>query len=312
VRPPEEPERRWRAARPIHLPGALDLATWRAEIRRTRGWFERLREGASFEHGFFARLAEGARFRRVGVSVDLGDTREIEKAHVDLASGRGALARDLYAKLSWISTDEGDDSLRIRFSFGSERLLDWTRDSKRATAADLLAQAVFPECAALTEERTLRRRIDTLAGRATRLSERIVYSNAPGGGAVFHHDAESSQLGVVYGQLSGQTGWLALPKQELAEEICELAREGRLAGIAGTPRRALDSLEGSHPPGFERLLNRSTRLTRRLVEHGHFYCLRAGDVLILPSPSKGAVCWHSVFSLGGAASLSHSYGIFRR
>ena len=66
-----------------------------------------------------------------GSSFDLGDEREIAKVHVD----RGP-HRDLWAKLSRISRDPRDASLRIRFSFGSERLGDWSEDEARACAAD--------------------------------------------------------------------------------------------------------------------------------------------------------------------------------
>ena len=74
-------------------------------------------------------------------------------------------------------------------------------------------------CAALTGCDPLVKGVADLAGTPVRFSERIVYSNSPGGGAVFHHDSEPDQVGVVYGQLAGETAWLALPKRELAAAV---------------------------------------------------------------------------------------------
>jgi hypothetical protein len=140
-----------------------------------------------------------------------------------------------------------------------------------------------------------------------RLSERILFANAPGGGAAFHHDAESAQLGVAYAQLAGRTAWLALPKRELAYVVAQLAA-GRLArSVAG--RRALRALD-RHSPSLERLLNSEARLTRTLAERGRLYVLAAGDILLLPSPGLDDSAWHSVFALGSRPSLALSFGIF--
>ncbi len=146
-------------------------------------------------------------------------------------------------------------------------------------------------------------------GRTVRLSERILFANAPGGGAAFHHDAETGQLGVAYAQLAGKTAWLALPKRELAEHVRRLA-SGPLARAFEGPARALRTLE-RHLPGVERLLNADPRLTRALAEAGRLYVLSAGDLLFLPSPGPDDVAWHSVFALGTRPSLALSFGIFR-
>jgi hypothetical protein len=144
-----------------------------------------------------------------------------------------------------------------------------------------------------------------------RLSERIVYSNAPGGGAVFHHDDEEHQLGVVFGQLAGETAWLALPKRELAAHVAACARSGALRRLAGTPRRALRALDRD-APALRALLDATPRFTARLVDHGALIHLRAGDALLLPTHGPDDTCWHAVFALGRRASLAHSYGIFAR
>jgi hypothetical protein len=252
------------------------------------------------------RLGRGARFTAAGVSVDAGDAREIEKFHVDAkdpAGGRFA-ARDLYAKLSWVSADARDRSLRIRFSFGSERLRDWRRSAARARWADAFAEATFPECAAITNNRALVRLVERLVGRPVRFSERILYANAPGGGAAFHHDAEPGQLGVVYAQLAGETGWIALRKRELAIFLAKRLRRA--------PARVLRQLDGHGDAALERELQSSMGLVRDLVAESHFYRLRAGDAILLPSHGPDDVAWHSVFALGRAPSLALSFGVFPR
>ncbi len=301
---------RWRAAEPVHVPGMItaELRSLSGPVRRTAALFDRLREGSDFAADVVRRLGAASPFRPMGSTVDLGDPREIEKVHADHA--RSPRAEDLYAKLSWISTDERDPSMRIRFSFGSESLDDWKTDPRRARAADLYAEAVFPECRSLSRHRRLFRLLRALTGGPARLSERIVFSNAPGGGAVFHHDAETDQLGVVYGQLTGRTAWLALPKTRLATLVHACAR-GALAETVSTPARALRALERHDLPALDRLLNRSPRFTRRLVEENALIVLRPGDVLLLPSHDRDRVCWHSVFALGRRPGVAHSYGIFR-
>jgi len=300
----------WEAAEPVWLRGALELARHRRDIASTVALFRRLRKGAALEPAVWRRLRPGRGFEPAGVSVDLGDPREIEKVHADLRRAGRLVARDLWAKLSRISPDPRDDSLRIRFSFGAERLDDWRTDLRRAVAADDFAEAVFPECALLARNRRVRGMLERWTGRPVRLSERIVFSNAPGGGATFHHDAEPDQLGVAYAQLTGRTAWLALPKRALAAEVARLARGSALESPAGTPARALRALDREDLPELDRLLNRSPRLTRRLVERGSLIVLSAGDVLLLPSHGPDEAAWHSVFALGVTPSVAHSYGVF--
>lgn len=305
-----EARERWEADEPIWLRGALELGRHSRDIARTVSLFRRLRTGAAFEPEVWRRVRPGRAFEPAGVSVDLGDVREIEKVHADLRRGGRTGARDLWAKLSRISTDARDDSLRIRFSFGAERLDDWRTDARRAAAADDFAEAVFPECALLARNRRVRKLLQGWTGRKVRLSERIVFSNAPGGGAAFHHDAEPGQLGVAYAQLTGRTAWLALPKRALAEEVARLVQGSALAPKAGTPARALRALDREDLPELDRLLNRTPRLTRRLVELGALIVLSAGDVLLLPSHGPDDAAWHSVFALGVTPSVAHSYGVF--
>ncbi len=306
---------RWSEDRPILLPGALFPALPRhaAAIRATLRLFERLRRGASFLDELWRRLGGRAGFSPAGATIDLSDPCEIEKVFADARRGGRVRARDLYAKLSWIARDGRDRSLRIRFSFGAEALADWQHETRRAPWSDRFAAALFPECAALAANRPLVRLVERLIGRGARFSERIVYSNAPGGGATFHHDDEERQLGVVFGQLAGETAWLALRKRELAAHVAASVAQGRspaLRARAGTPRRALRALDRQGDPALERLLNATPAFTRRLIEDAALFHLRTGDALLLPTHGPDDTCWHAVFALGKRPSLAHSYGIF--
>jgi len=283
------PEELWRRGEAIHLRRALSagVRSYAREIAASTRLFDRLRSGGEFGAELWARLEERPSILPAGSSVDLGDPREIEKVHADLRNH----STDLYAKLSWVSADPEDESLRIRFSFGSERLDDWHKDRRRSQAADRFAELAFPEIRVLGKDRALARLLEKCCGSRIRMSERIVYSNAPGGGAHFHHDLEVNQLGVAYAQLQGATAWLALPKWRLAEFSAPLDLE--------RPDARLD-----------RWLNSAPKLTRRLAEAGLLYVMRAGDVLLLPSPSGDLAAWHSVFAMGKRPSLSLSFGLF--
>lgn len=303
---PEKPPAAVDPGAPTHLPGILAAALegHRADVQRTLGLLEEIRSGATLAPHIHRRLRAQRRFRAAGTSVDLGEPREIEKVHADALTSqcRRRLVGDLYAKLSWVSTDRRDPSLRIRFSFGSERLRDWMKSPRRAVWADRYAQAVFPECAVLAENRPLHRWLRRRIGSGFRLSERIVYSNAPGGGAVFHHDAEPHQVGVIYGQLAGETLWLALPKRRLAQILApKLGRK---------PTQILHDLDGHGDRRLERALNESPQLVGELVAEGWCHRLRAGDAIHLPSPTEHDVAWHSVFGIGDSPSLALSFAIF--
>jgi hypothetical protein len=305
-----DPSGLWAAAEPLHFAGALRAAlrAHAADIRRTRRLFDRLGAGGEFRREIWRRLARRSGFVAGGASRDLADPKEVEKVHADLPrAGRDGV--DLWVKLSRISLDARDPSLRIRVSFGSELHDDWRKSPRRARAADALAEAVFPECRALARDGSARRFLRRATRGGVRLSERILFANAPGGGAAFHHDAETGQLGVAYAQLAGRTAWLALPKRELAGVAARLAA-GRLAARLRTARRSLRALDRGLPP-LERLLNADPRLTRALAAAGRLYVLAPGDLLLLPSPGPDDAAWHSVFALGRRASLALSFGIFR-
>lgn len=315
---PADFARRWRTCEPIPLRGALlaALPARRAAIASSLRLFESVRAGGGLQDFVHERTLRSRDFEPAGTAIDLADRREIEKVFVHARRAGRIAARDLYAKLSWIAHDPSDLSLRIRFSFGAEALLEWIGDARRAPWSDAFAERCFPECALLSRHARLARALERVLGAPARLSERIVYSNAPGGGAVFHHDDEPHQRGVVYGQLAGSTLWFALPKRRLAPLVAEWlsahAPRSALARRARTAELALRALESEDDAALARLLNETPSFARLLVERGHCLVLERGDALLLPSHGPDDACWHSVYAQGERASLAHSYGIFAR
>ncbi|MFN0206388.1 MAG: hypothetical protein ACKVS6_08765 [Planctomycetota bacterium] len=297
----------WKASRPIllHSAGARLVQKYNSEIDKTLELFEHLRNGGDFQQSMRERLGPLQQFKPGGAATDAGDDREIEKVfyHGCSQSGARVVARDLYAKLSWISRDQRDPSLRIRFSFGSERHLDWMKSPRRAVFADRYAEAAFPESKVISKNPALCRIVEKLTKRRVRYSERIIYNNAPGGGAVFHHDAEPLQIGVVYAQIAGETGWLALPKRTLASMLAKRLRRPE--------KKVLYQLDEPDAK-LEKLLNADADFVRELVESDHYYPLRAGDLLLLPSNGPDDTAWHSVIALGDTPSLALSFAIFPR
>jgi hypothetical protein len=303
---------RWKVDRPTHLLGALrsTLGAHAGPIARTLESFDALRaDELEFQDDVWERVGEEDVWEPAGASVDLGDEREVEKVFAHYRPADRRLARDLYGKLSWVSVDERDISMRVRFSFGSESLFEWMEDPTRAPYTDSFADAVFPECTAVTSNTEVMGLVSELVSEEIRLSERIMYNNAPGGGAIFHHDYEPKQLGVVFAQLEGETLWLALPKRELVDLILEHV-EGDLAKQLSTPEAVLKALGEEEQPELALLLNETPSFTRRLIERGHCFHLREGDVLLMPSHGPDDVCWHSVFALGESPSLALSSGVF--
>jgi hypothetical protein len=309
--PPEDPDRAWQEGAPIHVPGVLGealeevlddaLATWQA--------FEEFRGGARLLDEIDRRLVEAEEFLYAGSTFDLDEPREVEKVFVDVPAvhtSHGRRIRDLWAKLSWVADDERDLSMRIRLSFGHEATRDWLVPDVRALWSDRMIARAFPETRCVTGNDVI---ADFLAGvlpRPHRLGECIVYGNAPGGGAVFHHDADPGQRGVVFAQLLGATVWLACPRRELAERAATRAGVARLH----EPDAVLRAMDGGPDPELWALLNASPALTADLAAAGRMFLVRAGDVLLLPSIDAETCAWHAVFGVGTKPSLALSFGIF--
>ena len=298
----------WRAAEPLFFPGVLgDVdARWGREIGACLQMFDRLRgDESEFLDELEARLHDDDWLRYAGSTVDQDDPREIERCFVDAEVDGAPVAEDLWAKLAWITEDATDRSLRIRFSNGLDQLEEWmTTSDHTASWVDRFALHAFPECRAVLACAALRERLDHLVAQPHRLSERIVYNNAPNGGAAFHHDAEPGQLGVVFSQLEGRTAWFTLSKRRLAALLASYGW--------GSQRAAMAALDEASDPALLNVLNRDADFARLLAANGALFVLRAGDAIVLPSHGVDDVAWHSVLAVGDRPSLAHSYGIFPR
>tara|TARA_R110002072_G_scaffold27804_2_gene90195 strand:+ start:27834 stop:28994 length:1161 start_codon:yes stop_codon:yes gene_type:complete len=298
----------WRAGEPIFLPAVLGDATTRfaAEIDASLRMFDRLRDGGEFLPEIDARLADDLNFRYAGSTVDQEDPREVERLFVDAEIEGVVQAEDLWAKLAWITAeDPTDESLRIRFSNGLDQLEEWMLTSDlTASWVDQFALRAFPECEAVLRCKPLRERLDRLIARPHRLSERIIYNNAPNGGAIFHHDAEPSQLGVVFTQLEGRTAWFTLGKRRLAKLLVRFGMRSE--------HRAMTALNAADDRGLLEILNRDADFAALLAAHGALFLLQAGDSILLPTAGFDDTAWHSVLAVGDQPSIAHSYGIFGR
>lgn len=329
---------RWHAAKPIVRRKVIgkawrtvrDLAVDRMEL------YQRLIATAPGEvagvlrEELGSRLRPGSRFALGEAAASLADPeRDLARLAV---SCEGAEGQHLWTKLARLSTSPEDQSLRLRFSFGEEGPEDASHDEARHRLVRLLAEDLFPEAAHLANEKELAELIERLCGRGTFFTQHIAYWNAPGGGALFHHDSFDEdpahrQLGVTYVQLSGRTAWLALSIEDMAhrvEEFLELLEVGEMPwvkekladhdltpGMLGTlgTRELHDALARELAlPGCGRLAPLAgcgPEFTSLLADAGHAIVLRPGDAILLPNHGLASTAMHSVF----CASPEGAYGL---
>ena len=322
----------WLAARPLLLPvfAAAEVQQQAEHIRAALALYEAVLDGDSaadrFEQPpYAARLAP--RFEMLAASEDEGDPQEIETIEFDAVEDDEPVAENLWVKLSWLSFEDDDASLRFRFSFGLAGYEDVAADVARQQAAAELTEALFPESAVISANTRLAALLGAAVG-AERLGyvERIVYFNAPDGGAQFHQDVERGHLGVVFAQLHGGTGWLSLPKETLVDEIQGFLADGgneaalrtllpesvartHLFALGAERDRLATVLDEGDDDALEMLLNRCPAFTRQLVEHGHCYLLQPGDFILLPQHEAARCAWHSVFCLDEFAGEALSFAV---
>jgi hypothetical protein len=261
-------------------------------------------------------------FESLGSTINQGDQQEIETLVFDAVKDDHIIAEDLWMKVSWLSFVEDDPSLRFRFSFGVDLAEDVAADQHRQACAARLTDAVFPESRIITNNQALHQTLQSiLQTNKIQFVERIIYFNAPNGGAYLHHDLERGHAGVVYAQLSGQTYWLALPRQALLHEITEFVRQGkwpssvtptmqgRLRTLVEDPVALQNALSSFANDDLIHLINETAEFVQTLIKHGWGYQLESGDILLLPQENDELSCWHSVFCLGDEAGQALSFAI---
>lgn len=306
---------RWRRGQPIFLPSIVTdhLAQWHFAIKQSR----RLLTAAQKSQDLDALLSRAPfsavlrdKFEMLATSFDEQDPQEIATIEFDAVQNSSVIAENLWMKASWLSLTQCDQSLRFRFSFGLVNYEDVAADFNRECLAAALCEALFPESALVSKHPLLRHSLQT----ATQLNElyfveRIVYFNAPTGGALMHQDVERGHCGVVYVQASGRTVWFTLSTEELIAAIQTCARQS-------DPHRSLSSaqlttgLTSEEPPTWlTELLNNDAGFAAYLTKEGHGYVLNPGDALLLPQASVTHCAWHSVFCLGHKTGEGLSFAL---
>lgn len=314
-------ESAWERHEAVLLPGLLAdvLERYAPHIAQAHRLYQQTLDGETVADLLEAEPYAGRlqpEFDLSGSSFEDNDDQGIEKVYFDAWQDDDIVADDLWCKASWLSFDDEDGSLRFRFSFGMEGYEDVAADPERQAWAARLTDAVFPESAAITEHPGLRTVLErTLGSRAICFMERIVYFNAPNGGAQMHHDVERGHDGVVFAQLSGSTFWFALGKPVLMDEIdaylaqapADQWRELRaLCSDRAGLSRYLD--EQDHELA-EALIDRHPDFFRHLVERGYAYILQPGDVLLMRQNDLETCVWHSVICLGEEAGEGLSFAL---
>ncbi|HKI61013.1 MAG TPA: hypothetical protein VKA31_01855 [Mariprofundaceae bacterium] len=318
----------WNDDAAVMLPGVIPLASLQADIDRARDLMEQALSGAELADIFedADHLENMRTFPLVGVSSEDHDDQGLEKIYFDAEQDDELLAEGLWCKASWLSFCDDDASVRFRFSFGMEGFEDVAADPVSQHWAGELCQAVFPESRAITENSLILDHLRHLLGGEPAFVERIVYFNAPNGGAQMHHDVERGHDGVVFAQLSGATFWLALSKPRLIDELTafvsdpahaaavavvmpEVEDREKLAALIADRAALSEYMEEPDHELLEAIMDRSPDFIGHLVGRGYAHVLEAGDVLLMPQRDLDNCVWHCVFCLGDEAGEGLSFAV---
>jgi hypothetical protein len=321
------------SAAPVVLPAMANkkIRQYNAQIELTEALVAELLDGGDFADVFLQcqeRQSWREKFEFVCTSFDESDQQEIERLCFNVRGDNDSvLAEDIWMKASWLSFDEEDASLRFRFSFGMDFYEDVAKDVQRERYAAQLAEHFFPESAIITGNRHLIGNLQTILGQARlEFVERIIYFNAPNGGAKFHHDVERGHLGVCYAQVTGKTVWIALSKQALLNQMLTFidSPETKMTlqqldwpdelielTMAEKNNRLLwaDWMDEINHDVIDRLLNHTPSFIEQLVAAGHAYLLEPGDVILLPQDDLQQCAWHTVFCAGDEIGQGLSFAI---
>ena len=307
----------WENNQAIDLPALIkpQLTDYQAHIAKAHQYMVNILQGdaweALLEKHTHSRLAP--EFSCVAASIEEHDEQGIEKVYFDVEKDDAILAEDLWCKASWLSFHDEDASLRFRFSFGMEGYEDVAADPERQYWAGELCERIFPESSIITQNNTILDILSHILGKKPDFVERIVYFNAPNGGAQFHHDVERGHAGVVFAQLSGATFWLALDKQTLMDEIILFAHSNPVSHALQSliqHRQALsDAMEEPDHEAVENLIDQNRHFIQYLIQKGYSHRLEAGDVLLLPQRDLDSCVWHSVFTLGDMPGEALSFAV---
>jgi len=318
---------RWAEGKPCLLKYSIkpELCEYHDAINQSEHLVQQIYQGfdlqACIESSPYSERLLG-NFESLGSSVNEGEKQEIESVAFDALVDEEIIAEDLWLKASWLSFHEEDASLRFRFSFGIDHVEDVAADPNRQQYAARLADSIFPESALITQHAHLHSSLcELLNCRSVDYVERIIYFNAPNGGAYLHHDLERGHAGVVFAQLTGKTFWLALPKTTLLKEIVNFVSSNswpetvasdvrnELIELAASPNKLELALDSFSNDAVIHLINETKEFVQLLIDRGHGISLDAGDVLLLPQSDAQRCCWHSVFCLGDEVGQGLSFAV---
>ena len=308
----------WKSHQAVHIPDyvAAALPAYQADIAQAHAWMEATLGGTELmdymeQHGYMQRL--GDTFMVLASSLEEHDEQAIEKLYVDVEEHEQRVAENLWCKASWLSFHDEDASLRFRFSWGMEGFEDVSAQPEQQAWAAELCTRLFPESEVITKHPDLLTLLHTLLGHEPAFVERIVYFNAPHGGAQFHHDVERGHAGVVYAQLSGETFWLAASKPVLMQAMQDFAQQHEVSDELHSLLHDIPALsnymEEQDHEWVEQLMDCNPQFITYMVEQGFSHHLRAGDVLLLPQKDLESCVWHSVFCLGDEPGEALSFAI---
>ncbi len=322
----------WNSARPYVLPGHYSavIANYLNEIEQAQQLMARIAEGENpadlLEQPHYSERLQ-PRFEMLAATSDEGDQQEIETIEFDVMNGDEIIAENLWCKCSWLSYENDDSSLRFRFSFGMVGYEDVAADLERQIYAGELTEAIFPESAIISNDKKLEQQLCSVLG-INKLAyvERIIYFNAPNGGAHFHQDVERGHLGVVFAQLRGRTSWAACSKNDLLDEIQtfvsnqqnhatlqqllpDAAAFVELLAVAKDREQLGFWLDDSDNVPLDLLLNRCPQFYQQLSDQGHTYILTPGDIILMPQKNSDECCWHTVCCLDDFAGEALSFAM---
>lgn len=324
----------WGQSRAVFWPGMLTAALkpYEQAIDNSYSLYLDVLDGESCadlleQEPYVSVLAD--KFALVSCNYDESDRQQIERLDYEPVSYDESVDSEVWMKASWLSYKEDDASLRFRFSFGMDGYEDVAADPYRQQLTTQLAQLIFPESALITDNAALAAELSALLMvDSFEFVERIVYFNAPDGGAQFHQDVERGHLGVIFAQLTGRTGWFALSKKQLiAEILLFLARDDAkeiLASILGKKhlaqlfKHASDAafisewLDKRDNDALDEFINQTPEFAHQLVDSGYAFILYPGDVLLLPQQDMDNCAWHSVFCLDEEPGQALSFAIKRK
>jgi len=321
--PPKTPQssdilHAWKEDRSIVFPSIVadNLETYAAHIQASHQLMEKILNGNEFiETIEQSHLIDNLNpeFALLASSLEEHDEQAIEKLYFDVEEHGEVIGEDLWCKASWLSFHDDDASLRFRFSFGMEGFEDVAADPMRQHWAGELCTRLFPESEIITKNTIILNTLELILGHTPAFVERIVYFNAPNGGAQFHHDVERGHAGVVFAQLSGATYWLSASKPRLMQAMRDFAHlhtlDAALEALLHDERALSDYMEEQDHARVEALIDHNPDFIRYMIEQGFSHTLHAGDVLFLPQRDLDHCVWHSVFCLGEDPGEALSFAV---